>query len=226
MMNVIIRTNLMEKLSSTIEDYLSLIFVLERDNEPVVGARLAELLGVTPPTVTNTLKRMVRDGLLLSDKKGTRLTRLGRTSAQTVTRRHMLTEWLMVNRLPWSRLHGEAHNLEHAISEETESALLAELGHPATCPHGNPLPGREDAVAAWVPLTALPAGAQVTIRRIHELAEQNHELMAFLEARSILPGVRARVTEVLPFNQTLTLEVDGLPSTLGFAAARHIFAER
>lgn len=216
----------MEKLSITIEDYLSLIFVLERENEPVVGVRLAELLGVTPPTVTNTLKRMVRDGLLVSDKKGTRLTRLGRKSAQTVTRRHMLTEWLMVNRLPWSRLHGEAHNLEHAISEETESALLDELGHPATCPHGNPLPGHEEAVASWVALTSLSPGDEVIIRRVHELVEQNHELMAFLEERSIMPGARARVTEVLPFNQTLTVEVQGLPSTLGFAAAQHIFAER
>ncbi len=216
----------MEKLSTTIEDYLSLIFVLERDNEPVVGVRLAELLGVTPPTVTNTLKRMVRDGLVLSDKKGTRLTRLGRRSAQTVTRRHMLTEWLMVNRLPWSRLHGEAHNLEHAISEETESALLAELGNPATCPHGNPLPGREDAVASWVSLTSIAPGQEVVIRRVHELAEQNRELMAFLEERSIMPGARARVTEVLSFNQTLTVEVEGRPSTLGFAAARQIYVER
>lgn len=216
----------MEKLSTTIEDYLSLIFVLERDNEPVVGVRLAELLGVTPPTVTNTLKRMVRDGLIVSDKEGTRLTRAGRDSAQTVTRRHMLTEWLMVSRLPWSRLHAEAHNLEHAISEETESALLAELGNPATCPHGNPLPGSEAAVAAWEPLTSAAPGETVTIRRVHELAEQNHELMAFLEDHAIMPGRRARVTEILPFNHTLTVEVDGRPATLGFASARQIFFER
>jgi DtxR family Mn-dependent transcriptional regulator len=216
----------MEKLSSTIEDYLSLIYVLERDNEPVVGVHLADLLGVTPPTVTNTLKRMVRDGLITTDKEGTRLTRAGRQSAQTVMRRHMLTEWMMVNRLPWSRLHGEAHNLEHAISQEAESALLAELGHPTTCPHGNPLPGYEDTVASWVPLTRIPSGQEVVIRRVHELAEQNRELMAFLEAHEIMPGARARVTEVLPFNQTLTLDVKGRPATLGFASARHVFVER
>ena len=56
--------NSISGLSSTIQDYLSLIYVMERDNEPVVGLRLAELLGVTPPTVTNTLKRMTRDGLI------------------------------------------------------------------------------------------------------------------------------------------------------------------
>ncbi len=146
----------MSEISSTVQDYLSLIFVLERDNEQVVGARLAELLDVSPPTITNTLKRMTRDGLITMGKHGARLTAAGRRSARTVTRRHMLTEWMMVGRLPWSRLHLEAHNLEHAISAESERALLEELGHPQTCPHGNPLPGSEDAVHAWIPLMSIP----------------------------------------------------------------------
>jgi len=224
--NVTFLETIMEKLSSTIEDYLSLIYVLERDNQPVVGVQMAELLSVTPPTVTNTLKRMARDGLIATDKQGIRLTKQGRESAQTVTRRHMLTEWMMVNRLPWSRLHQEAHNLEHAISGEAEEALLAELGHPQTCPHGNPLPGYEKAVAGWVPLTEVTAGESVTVRRIHELAEQNGELMAFLEANGIMPGCRAQVGEVLPFNQTITLKLDGKSPTLGFAAARYVYVER
>jgi DtxR family Mn-dependent transcriptional regulator len=214
------------KLSVTIEDYLSLIYVLERDNEPVVGVQLAELLGVTPPTVTNTLKRMARDGLILVDEKGTRLTKAGRDSARTVLRRHMLTEWMMVRRLPWSRLHQEAHNLEHAISAEAEAALLEELGHPQTCPHGNPLPGCEKAVAAWIPLTKIGPNARIVIRRIHELAEHNSELMAFLESRGIMPGAQAVVTEVLAFNQTVALEVQRRAATLGFATARYVFVER
>ena len=60
-----------------------------------------------------------------------------------------------------------------------ESALMEELGHPQTCPHGNPLPGNEDAVAGWVPLTQVPVGESVTIRRVHELAEENTELLSF-----------------------------------------------
>ena len=120
----------MEKISTTIENYLSLMYVLERDKEPVVGVRLAQLLNVTPPTVTNTLKRMVRDGLITMDKNGTRLTKAGKQSARTVVRRHMLTEWMMARILPWSKLHQEAHNLEHAISAEVENALFEELQHP------------------------------------------------------------------------------------------------
>ncbi len=214
------------KLTPTVENYLSLLYVLERDDEPVVGARLAELIGVTPPTVTNTLKRMVRDGLITMDEGGTHLTEMGWQSARTVMRRHMLTEWMMVGMLPWSKLHLEAHSLEHAISAEAEAALLEKLGYPQTCPHGNPLPGSEAAVAGWVPLTQVPPGETVTIRRVHELAEENPQVMAFLEEGRVMPGAQATVAETLSFNETITLRVEQQAVTLGFAVARYIFVEQ
>jgi DtxR family Mn-dependent transcriptional regulator len=214
-----------DKLSTTIENYLSLMYILERDKEPVLGVRLAQLLSVTPPTVTNTLKRMVRDGLITMDKNGTRLTKAGKQSARTVLRRHMLTEWMMARILPWSKLHQEAHNLEHAISSEVETALFRELGNPQTCPHGNPLPGCEEAVSAWIPLTEVLPNKMATIRRIHELAEYNAELLAFLEGKGIMPGAQIMVREVLPFNQTITLEIQGQVVTLGFASAHHIYVQ-
>lgn len=214
------------RLSVTIENYLSLLYALERDNEPVVGVQLADLLGVTPPTVTNTLKRMARDGLIRMDKRGTHLTEAGWESARTVVRRHMLMEWMMVRMLPWSKLHQEAHNLEHAISAEAEAALFEELGRPQTCPHGNPLPGQEAAVASWIALAKIAPNEKVTIRRIHELAEQSPELMAFFEIKGIMPGAEALVTEVLPFNQTITLEMRDQVVILGFASARCVFVER
>jgi DtxR family transcriptional regulator, Mn-dependent transcriptional regulator len=215
----------MDKISATIENYLSLMYVLERDKEPVIGARLAELLRVTPPTVTNTLKRMVRDGLITMDQNGTRLTKAGNQSARTVLRRHMLTEWMMVRMLPWSRLHEEAHSLEHAISSDVENALFEELEHPQTCPHGNPLPGCEEAVSDWMPLTEMSPGPTVIIRRIHEIAEYNLDLLDFLENRGLIPRAEVTVREVLPFNQTISLEIQGRMITLGFASAHHLFVE-
>lgn len=212
-------------LSATIQDYLSLIYVMERDGEPVIGSRLAELLGVTPPTVTNTLKRMTRDGLITMNADGTHLTEQGWAAARTVMTRHMLMEWMMIKTLPWSKLHGEAHHLEHAISAMTESALMEQLGHPQTCPHGNPLPGCESAVRDWIPLTEIEAGRTVTIRRIHELAEENAPLLEYLEKHKVMPDVSAKVVEVLPFNQTITLSVEGQAVTLGNAAAKYIFVE-
>ncbi len=215
----------MDKLSTTIENYLSLMYILERDKEPILGVHLAELLGVTPPTVANTLKRMVRDRLITMDKNGTRLTKAGKQSARTVLRRHMLTEWMMARMLAWSKLHQEAHNLEHAISAEVETALFEELGHPQTCPHGNPLPGCEGEVSSWIPLTEVSPNRKVTIKRVHELAEYDLELLTFLESKGLMPGAELMVREVLPFNQTITLEVHGQEVTLGFASARYLFVE-
>ncbi len=212
-------------LSATIQDYLSLMYVMERDGEPIIGSRLAELLGVTPPTVTNTLKRMTRDGLITMNADGTHLTEQGWSAARTVMTRHMLMEWMMLKTLPWSKLHGEAHHLEHAISAMTEAALMEQLGHPQTCPHGNPLPGCDQAVAGWIPLTQVEAGRSVTIRRIHELAEENAPLLEYLEKNNLMPGVPAEVVEVLPFNQTITLKVGERLVTLGNAAAKYIFVE-
>jgi len=212
-------------LSPTIQDYLSLIYVMERDEEPVVGAHLADLLAVTPPTVTNTLKRMTRDGLITMNKDGTHLTENGWSAARTVMRRHMLMEWMMLETLPWSKLHGEAHNLEHAISSMAESALMEQLGNPQTCPHGNPLPGFEEAVKDWKPLTDLPIGQKVIIRRIHELAEENAPLLSFLEENKVMPATEAVVSDVLPFNETVTIEIGGQPVTLGNVAAKYIFVE-
>ncbi len=214
------------KHSQTIEDYLSLIYVIERDGEPVVGARMAEIMQVTPPTVTNTLKRMVRDGLITMTDNGTHLTESGWDAARQIMRKHMLMEWMMLKMLPWSKLHSEAHNLEHAISEEAENALFDTLGHPKTCPHGNPLPGYEDYVSKWVPLTDVSLGTEVTIRRIHELAEENLELLTYLEEKEVTIGKKVKVVEILPFNHTLTLEVKGKPVTLGFTVAKRIFVEQ
>lgn len=215
-----------EKISATIEDYLSLLYISERDGEPVSGARLADLLGVSAPTVTNTLKRMKRDGLVEIDETHLpKLTKNGDESARTVLRRHMLAEWMLIRLLSWSKVHEEAHDFEHSISDDVEAALIEELNQPETCPHGNPLPGYEAAVADWIPLTQVKVGQQVTIRRIHELAEEIPGLLRYLEENEIEPGQVVHVSDILVFNQTVTLEVKGKPVTLGFSIARQIYVE-
>jgi DtxR family Mn-dependent transcriptional regulator len=215
-----------DKISPTIEDYLGAMFVLERDGEPILGVRLAELLGVSPPTVTNTLKRMLRDGLVTIDSEHkTALTEPGRTAASTVMRRHMLAEWMIARMVSWAKLHKEAHVLEHALSSEVEAALVAELHDPEVCPHGNPLPGHEDAVASWIPLTQAPLGVALVIRRIHEFAEGNQPFMLFLEENLIEPGQEITIKEVLAFNQTLNVLVNERAVSLGFAVARYLFVE-
>jgi len=138
----------------------------------------------------------------------------------------MLAEWMLIRMLSWSKVHHEAHEFEHTISADVEEALLKELNEPETCPHGNPLPGHEDLVAHWVPLTSLCSGDHVIIRRIHELAEDIPELLKFLEEKHIEPGQSVLVAEILPFNETITLKVAGEEVTLGFGIARQIFVEK
>ena len=212
----------------TIEDYLAIIYVMQRDGEEVIAARLAESLEVSPPTVTVTLKRMERDGWITTEgHKGISLTDSGCEAARTVIRRHMLTEWMLarVLKVPWSHVHAEAHQLEHAISGEIENSMRTSLDDPQLCPHGNPLPGYEHVIAGWAPITELAEGQQVIIRRIHETAEEDPDLLDFLEANGIVPGVQAQLKKILPFNNTITLQVGGHEVTLGFSTARFIFVE-
>lgn len=215
------------KVSATIEDYLGVIYILERDNEPIHGVRLAALLGVSAPTVTNTLKRMVRDGLLVTNPEGgTHLTPYGMEQAKVLMRRHMLAEWMLSKMLSWSKLHKEAHSMEHAISQEVETTLIDDLNQPELCPHGNPLPGYEALVENWLPLTRCSEGDQIIIRRVHELAENEPDVLAFLEANKIEPGNQVTIKDVLTFNQTVTIKVGDKLVTLGNTLARYIFGER
>jgi DtxR family Mn-dependent transcriptional regulator len=213
----------------TIEDYLTVIYVMERDDEEVIAARLAESLEVAPSTVTVTLKRMERDGwITINPDKGIRLTNAGCDAASSVVRRHMLTEWMLARMLkvPWSHVHAEADQIEHTISDEIEGQMRTNLDDPQLCPHGNPFPGYEHVAADWLPLMSILPGEKVIIRRIHETAEDNHELLQFLETNGIVPGAQARVAEVLSFNQTISLKLREQKVTLGFPAAKYIFVEK
>jgi len=213
----------------TVEDYLMTMHVMERDHGEIIAARLADMLNVAPATVAMTLKRMERDKWITgTGRKTINFTETGREAAHSVTRRHMLTEWLLVKilKVPLFQTHDEAHNIEHAISPQLEERMIEVLDNPKICPHGNPFPGCESAVSKWISLNDMKAGESVTIRRIHEFGEDNHELLQFLVENGIMPGSKVQITEILPFNQTLTLSVKDKSVTLGISAAQFIFAER
>ena len=210
----------------TIEDYLMTMHVMERDFGEIVAARLAEMMGVAPATVTMTLRRMERDQCISGQsRREIHLTKTGQAAARSVIRRHMLTEWLLVKifKMPIFETHDEAHHIEHAISPKLEERMCDILGDPKLCPHGNPFPGYEALTKDWLPLTKVPSGVEITIRRIHEFAEDNQDLLDFLGKNKIEPSNKAQVIENLPFNQTLTININGKNITLGFAAAEYIF---
>jgi DtxR family Mn-dependent transcriptional regulator len=213
----------------TVEDYLMNMHVMDRDHGEIIAARLAEMMNVAPATVAMTLKRMERDNWITGKgRKEIHLTKTGREAARSVIRRHMLTEWLLVKifKMPLYETHDEAHNIEHAISPKLEERMREVLEDPKVCPHGNPFPGYEHLTSSWISLTELSPGETVTLRRIHEFAEDNPELLEFFSQNNVLPGNRAEIVEILPFNQTLTVKIKNKDVILGFSVAQHIHAER
>jgi len=164
-------------------------------------ARLVERLGVSAPTVSETVARLEREGYVtLDDQRVLRLTGQGRTAATAVMRRHRLAERLLVDviKVPWHQVHEEAHRLEHAISETLEPYLVKVLGDPGTCPHGNPIPGSRnlDDVGVLTPLGELRPGDRAVVRRVDEEVEANAAHMLRLEQLGLLPGVPVTVVAV------------------------------
>jgi DtxR family Mn-dependent transcriptional regulator len=128
--------------SPVVEDYLQILHYMSRDGIPLIAARLAERLSVTPPTVTATLQRMERDGLIHhGPRKEILFTDSGRQLAEDIVRRHALAERLLTDllKMPWHESHEEAHGVEHAMTPKLEAQLLPRSAT-TTRPHGNPSP--------------------------------------------------------------------------------------
>ena len=205
-----------------IEDYLQVIHYMARDGLPVIAARLAERMRVTPPTVTATLQRMERDGLIThGPRKEILFTQEGRRCADDTVRRHTLAERLLTDllKMPWHEAHEESHGFEHAFTPKVEQRLLQALGFPTTCPHGNPIPGLGRLSPDEFPLDQAQTGDELLIQRITEEAEEDLELMRYLQEHGVEPGKRVRVRESTRFNALLVLDGDRGPVPLGYPVA-------
>jgi DtxR family Mn-dependent transcriptional regulator len=194
-------------LIDTTEMYLRTIFELEEEGITPLRARIAERLSQSGPTVSQTVARIARDGLLtVEGDRQLALTDRGRALAMRVMRKHRLAECLLVSviGLPWEEVHVEACRWEHVISEQVERRLVELLSYPVRCPHGNVIPGLaelgvpEDAVSR-----ALAAGAEraeamtaavgvsagpVVVARISEQVQSDAALMLKLKRSGIQPG--------------------------------------
>src|SRR5207248_4449703 len=127
----------------------------------VIQARLVERLGHSAPTVSEMVRRLRDEGYLELDGRTIMLTSQGRSRAESVVRKHRLAERLLTDviGLEWHKAHLEAGRWEHVISDEVEARLIELLGHPRTCPHGNPIPGAKGKVPAQMALADAEPGA-------------------------------------------------------------------
>jgi DtxR family Mn-dependent transcriptional regulator len=200
------------KPSQTVEDYLQLIYTMHREAESVIPARLKDRMGVSAPTALATLRRMERDGLVnLSRGQQIRLTEDGTLAAESIIRRHMLAERLLVDvlKLEWADAHDEAHRMEHAISPRVEQQLMEMLNHPTTCPHGNPIPGLHGPLPETKPLSDVEEGEKWVINNISEHAEEDYDLMRYLQRSGLVPHTILQIDEVARANGTITVRLNG-----------------
>jgi DtxR family Mn-dependent transcriptional regulator len=215
-------------------EYLMTIRYMRGEGQPVIAARLAERLGVSPATVSEMVTRLVREGMLEVDPatRQLNLTDAGRGAAERTFRRHALAEWLLteVVGLGWAEADEEAHHLQHAFSDRVTDKIDELLGRPPTCPHGNPIPrdGRTPDRPAGFPMSEATEGHDITILRVTEEAEEDARLLTFLQEHDVRPGTVFSVSEVAAHIATMTLravdlpgrgDLDGRQVTIGLAAA-------
>jgi DtxR family Mn-dependent transcriptional regulator len=210
-------------ISAAAQDYLLALRVMVQDDGAVTTAQVARHQGVTAQAAGEMIHRLVADGLVVQEgDRRLALTAAGCAAADGIFRRHALLEWLLTSivGLGWAESDEEAARLQGAISPRVEQRLDELIGHPETCPHGNPI----DAAAArrrpaGVPLAAMEAGDRATVLRITEQAEESPELLSYLEARGLVPGAHVTILARSVALDALTLDGPLGRATLGLRPA-------
>ncbi|MDQ4490891.1 metal-dependent transcriptional regulator [Sinomonas sp. ASV486] len=227
----------MSDLIDTTEMYLRTILELEEEGITPLRARIAERLRHSGPTVSQTVARMERDGLVVvSGDRHLELTDMGRKRAVEVMRKHRLAERLLsdIIGLDWSYVHDEACRWEHVMSERVERRLYELLGRPTESPYGNPIPGLEELggeasegfsdgmVTLVEAMGDYAPGQRVVVCRLAEPIQVDPELLAQLDEGGIRPGAKVSLERVGDYISVRVPSVDGaleLPAEV----AAHVF---
>ena len=227
----------MSDLIDTTEMYLRTILELEEEGITPLRARIAERLRHSGPTVSQTVARMERDGLVVvSGDRHLQLTLDGRRRAVEVMRKHRLAERLLsdVIGLDWPYVHDEACRWEHVMSERVERRLYELLGRPTESPYGNPIPGLEalggapsegfaDGVVTLVEaMDTYAPGSRVVVSRLAEPIQVDPELLAQLDEGGIRPGAKVALERVGDYISVRVAMVDGALE-LPVEVAAHVF---
>lgn len=210
-------------ISAAAQEYLLALRVMGSEGRTTTTAQLGRHVGVSTQAASEMCRRLAADGLLEpTTGRGLVLTAAGRAAADAIFRRHALLEWLLTSvvGLSWAESDVEAMRLQGALSPRVEARLDELLGHPQTCPHGNPI-DLETARRrpAGMPLSALESGTKATVLRITEEAEEDAALLSYLEARALTPGAHVTVLARSESLDSITLEGPRGRATLGLRPA-------
>ncbi|MFN8136223.1 MAG: metal-dependent transcriptional regulator [Propionicimonas sp.] len=227
----------MSDLIDTTEMYLRTIYELGEEGIPPLRARIAERLKQSGPTVSQTVARMERDGLVsVHPDRHLVLSPKGLELATRVMRRHRLAERLLIDviGLEWPLVHEEACRWEHVISTDVERRLVSILDHPVRSPYGNPIPALEELGVEPASETFLDGAEllslrladgephQVVVRRMSEAIQNDPTLLAAIQAAGALPGVPVRAVLV---GHRLVLGDGDAEAVLPTVVAEHIFVD-
>ena len=211
--------------SQVIEEYLLILYELDRAGVKAKSITLASRLDTSPPTVHATVSRMQRDGLIkISKSKVLTLTKEGKKLADDIAYRHNLAEYFLCNTLgiPWYEVHKHAHLLEHAMTPIVVKKLAEFLENPKFCPHGTPMPGAHLPKNTISLMEAKP-GMTVEVKMISEELEDSVDLMKILQNNHFLPGDQHRIIEKTDVMRAISLESKSGSSSLPFHVAEKIF---
>ena len=229
-------------LTEKMEEYLEALFKLSRGKETLTPTRLAEYLGVTPPTVLDMLRRMESEGLVrYTDahktgrgrhegraRRSIHLTAKGNRAATTLVRRHRLSERFLTDvlGLDWESAHREACKLEHVLSPEVEEKLAEMLGNPETCPHGYPIPDENGHIKEDEEIKPLCDFSENEKGCIARVDENEPQLLQYLASLGLLPDVDIEVKEVAPFGGPLLVKIGDTQYALGREVASKIYTKK
>lgn len=214
--------------AESIEEYLEAVYRLEREGPGVTTSGLASSLGVAPASVSGMLKKLDKDGFVEYVARGeVKLTRKGLEVAVRVLRRHRLAERLLTDVLgmPWDEVHSEACMLEHAISQRVEDRLIALLGDPQTCPHGQPIPPTDltDPVRQGVPLAQVEEGRRAVVSGV---SEEIPEMLRYLGEVGLRPGANLQVIDKAPLGGPVTIEIEKQRHAISLELARMVMVSK
>ena len=216
------------KITISKENYLKTIAEAESEGEIVKASTLARWLNVSPPAVTMALKRLKRDALIDVGAEGQlTLTGAGREIANRLLQRHHLIERMLTEifGMEWYKVHEEAEQLEHAVSEEFEKRLVEKLGAGQSCPHGNQVEHDTPTDRRARGLRPLSEIGPSEAARVVSVFERDRKLLEYLNGLGIQPGSLVE-TVSQNYDETVTLRISGEPVQLGTSAAEKIWVER
>jgi DtxR family Mn-dependent transcriptional regulator len=218
--------------SPTVENYLKAALQIATTNQSewVSTGELAAAMNVAPGTVTSMLKTLDEAGLATyKPYEGARLTESGRTLALRMLRRHRLIELFLVNtlNLTWDRVHAEAEDMEHAVSDYLVERIDEYLGRPSFDPHGDPIPAangemRYDVESA-VPLSVCSPGTEIKLVRV---VNQGPEFLRYLSESGFELGTTGTVKENSSEAGVVTMKLGKKSVTMGSSAAEQLLVER